>query len=179
MTLRSRNRSRGAVLMGLVVMLALLGLASARVAESATTARQRELEAELLFVGQQYRQALESYYRASPGPVKHLPATLEDLLRDPRFPQPVRHLRRLYLDPMQQEVPWGIVRRGNQIVGLYSQSDRTPLRRSGFAAGLGSFEGASHYAEWRFLFIPRAATGPTTPGLARPSASPTTTSAPP
>ena len=100
--------------MGLVVLLALGGVAVTQFAETAATARQREREAELLWVGQQYRQAIESYYRASPGLNKHLPVSFDELLRDPRFPQPVRHLRRLYPDPMQPEAPWGLLRRGSQ-----------------------------------------------------------------
>lgn len=165
------QRARGVVLMGLVVMLALGGLAVANFTEAAASVRQRELEAQLLWVGQQYRQALESYYRASPGPHKHLPVSLEELLRDSRFPQPVRHLRRLYPDPMQPEVPWGALRRGAQIIGVYSQSDGVPLRRTGFAPGLESFEGAGQYADWRFMFVPRAPTSPAGPAPVRPNAS--------
>ncbi len=150
------RRDRGVVLMGLVVLLALGGWATVLFAESAATARRREREEQLLFVGRQYQAALESYWRASPGPVRHLPATLDDLVRDPRFPNPVRHLRRLYPDPLQPDVPWGLLRRGNQIVGVYSQTDAAPLRRSGFGPGLESFEGAAQYSAWRFLFVPRA-----------------------
>ncbi len=168
--MRRRSSTRGVVLMGLVVLLALAGLALLRFGESAATARQREREAQLLWVGQQYRAALESYYRATPGPVKHLPLTFEELLRDSRFPNPVRHLRQAYPDPMQPEVPWGIVRRGNQIIGVYSQADGAPLRRHGFPPGLESFEGATQYSAWRFLFVPRAAAPATTFPL--PSAKP-------
>jgi len=158
------------VLMGLMVLLALAGLALLQFGESAATARQRERETQLLWVGQQYSAALESYYRASPGPVRHLPVSLDELLRDSRFPNPVRHLRRLYPDPLQPDVPWGLVRRGSQIIGVYSQSDATPLRRAGFGPGLEGFEGASQYAAWRFLFIPRAApsSAPLTPPAAKP-----------
>ncbi len=159
MTTRSPRRSRGIVLMGLMVLLALAGLAVLQFAESAATARQRERETQLLWVGQQYAQALESYYRASPGPVKHLPVTLDELVRDSRFPNPVRHLRKLYPDPLQPEVPWALVKRGNQIIGVSSQSDAAPLRRTGFPPGLEAFTGVGQYSGWRFLFIPRAAIG--------------------
>ncbi|MFT3954428.1 MAG: type II secretion system protein [Piscinibacter sp.] len=155
--MNGRRRSRGVVLMGLVVLLALAGLSLLQFAESVVTSRQREREAQLLWVGLQYRNALESYYRSTPGPVKHLPVSLDELLRDSRFPNPVRHLRKLYPDPLQPELPWALVKRGNQIIGLYSQAEGVPLRRSGFAAGLESFEGAQQYSAWRFLFIPRAA----------------------
>jgi hypothetical protein len=126
----------------------------------------------LLWVGQQFRHALESYYLATPGPAKHLPVHLEDLLRDNRFPQPVRHLRRLYTDPVQPEVPWGVLKRGNQIIGIYSQADGTPFRTTDLGPGLEAAEGARTYADWRFIFIPRAvpATGsPATPAATAPA----------
>lgn len=168
--MKRREAGRGVVLMGLMVLLALAGLALLKFGESAATARQREREAQLLWVGQQYRSALESYYRASPGPVKHLPVSLDELVRDSRFPNPVRHLRRVYPDPLQPDVPWGLVKRGSQIIGVYSQSDAAPLRRTGFAPGLEAFEGAAQYSAWRFLFIPRAAPSavPLTPPAAKP-----------
>lgn len=157
------TRARGVTLIGLMVLLALGGLAAVGYAESAATARQREREAELLWIGRQYRRALESYYLASPGPVKHLPVSLDELLRDSRFPQPVRHLRRLYPDPMQPDMPWGLVRRGSQIIGIYSQADGVPLRRTQLGPGLEAIEGAMSYSDWRFLFLPRAAPGPAAP----------------
>lgn len=166
------HSNRGVVLMGLVVLLALAGLTVLQFAESAATARQREREAQLLWVGQQYLQALESYHRATPGPVKHLPVSLDELLRDSRFPNPVRHLRRLYPDPLQPEVPWGLMRRGNQIIGVYSQSEAMPLRRTGFARGLESFEGATQYSAWRFLFVPRAVTASPSTAAGRPAPAP-------
>ena len=88
--------------------------------------------------GQQYRSALEShYYRASPGPVKHLPVSLDELVRDLRFPEPGA--------PPAQALPPtrcnprcpGPVKRGSQIIGVYSRSDAAPLRRHRFTPGLG------------------------------------------
>jgi type II secretory pathway pseudopilin PulG len=152
---RGTPRPRGVVLLGLVVLLALGGLAALQFGQSAHDARLRDKEAQLLWIGQQFRQALASYYLASPGPAKHLPVRLEDLLRDNRFPQPVRHLRRLYADPIQPDMPWGVLKRGNQIIGLYSQADGTPFRTTNLGPGLEAAEGARSYADWRFMFVPR------------------------
>lgn len=171
-----RPGQRGFVLMGLVVFLALAGLLATRAAESSATARRRAQEDELLWIGQQYQRALASYYGASPGRVKHLPVTLDELLLDTRFPMPVRHLRRAYADPTQPDVPWGIVRQGNQIIGVYSQSDAPTLRRSGFPVALATFEGMEHQSDWRFVFVPRAGGAPATP---RPAGVATTTSTQP
>lgn len=155
---RARRRSGGAVLLGVLVALTLAAMALASYSQSWAAARQRDKEAELLFVGHQYQLALESFYRASPGP-KHLPVKLEDLVRDPRFPQPVRHLRRLYADPIEPATPWGLVRRGAQIVGVYSQAAGEPIKRADFDAGIEHFAGANGYAQWQFVFVPRQPLG--------------------
>ena len=113
--------------------------------------RQREAEAELLWVGQAYRQAIESYWRQSPGPVRALPAQLEDLVHDNRFPQPRRHLRKLYADPVAPEQAWGLVRQGNAVVGVYSTAPGEPFRQDGFDEVNVGFSGARSYADWRFV----------------------------
>jgi len=162
---RRPRPTRGFVLIGLLVLLALSGWSLATYTQGAAAARQRDAELDLLWVGQQYRYAIESYYRASPGPVKQLPVRFEDLLQDPRFPRPVRHLRRLYRDPLTADEPWGVVRLNGQIVGVYSQAAGEPFRRAGFEPELESFAGAASYADWRFIWVPprRAGGGPVPP----------------
>ena len=104
-----------------------------------------------MFVGDQYRRAIESYWRASPGPVKELPRSLDDLLHDRRFPMPVRHLRRAYGDPNDEEANWGIVKVANGIAGVHSTSDAVPLKKTGFPTRYRAFEHATAYRDWRFL----------------------------
>jgi len=145
---------RGFVLVGLLVLLALGGWSLASFTQGAAAARQRDAELDLLWIGQQYRHAIESYYRASPGPIKQLPIRFEDLLQDPRYPQPVRHLRRAYRDPLAADEPWGVVRLNGQIIGVYSQASGEPFRRTDFDPGLESFAGATSYADWRFIWVP-------------------------
>jgi type II secretory pathway pseudopilin PulG len=173
----TRGGHRGFMLIGLLVLLALGGWSLATYTEGAAAARQRDAELDLLWIGQQYSRAIESYYRATPGPIKQLPMRFEELLQDPRYPQPVRHLRRLYRDPLAPDEPWGIVRLNGQIVGVYSQAAGEPFRRAGFDAGLESFTGAASYADWRFIWVPpRQATnhpntpapGPRAPGTTNP-----------
>jgi type II secretory pathway pseudopilin PulG len=145
-------RHGGLVLLGVLLLLVLTGLAALVGAEVWATAVQREREEQLLFVGDQYRRAIESYWVASPGPVKTLPKTLDDLLKDDRFPMPVRHLRRLYRDPLDAQAPWGIVKIGAGIAGVFSTSEAVPLKRSGFPDIYVNFEGAKGYNHWRFVF---------------------------
>ena len=94
--------------------LGVLMLAAAIAAGLAATARpwsmqqQRAREAELLFIGQQFQRAIASYYRAGPSPA--FPRSLDALLKDSRVPFMLRHLRRLYRDPLTGSADWGVVK---------------------------------------------------------------------
>ncbi len=129
--------------------LAALGLSLAGTGQMWHTTAQREKEAELLFVGNQYRRAIASYYQQSPGAAKQFPSKLEDLLDDTRFPTPVRHLRQLYRDPMTGTLEWGLVKVGDRIVGVHSRSDGSALKTS-FAQRDAALVGQLHYAAWVF-----------------------------
>ncbi len=156
---REPCRTRGVMLLGLLLMLMLAAIAAMSAAEVWATTRQREREQELLFVGDQYRRAIRHYYYASPrGQARLLPAKLEDLLDDNRFPQPVRHLRRLYLDPITGSTEWGLVMRGDRIAGVYSMSQAQPLKQAGFDGANAAFEAKASYRDWVFLFMPPRAT---------------------
>jgi type II secretory pathway pseudopilin PulG len=153
MMLRNARRRRfcaGLVLLGVLLLLALAGLAALVGAEVWATAVKREREEELLFIGDQYRRAIESYWRASPGP-KSLPKSIADLLADDRFPMPVRHLRRAYRDPFNSDGEWGLIKFTNGIMGVYSTSEAVPLKRSGFPDRYVQFEGTDAYKHWRFV----------------------------
>lgn len=141
----------GWVLLALLFILAALGAGMAAVGTVWTTVVQREKEAELLFVGEQYRRAIESYQQRGPGSEKPYPPSLEALLQDRRFPMPVRHLRRLYPDPMTGRPEWGLVRDDQGgIVGVHSMADGVPMKTAGFPPVQEGFEAASSYREWVF-----------------------------
>lgn len=126
-----------------------LGLMAAQVGVVWQQAMQREREAELLAVGVEMARALASYKRA--GPQNVFPAKLADLLEDRRFPNPVRHLRRIYRDPFTGQPRWGQVLQGGQIVGLYSLAPGEPIRSHELPPELGDVaEGVRSYAEWVF-----------------------------
>jgi len=145
------GRQTGFTLLGLLFLVTILGLLLAAVGTTWRAAAQREKEAELLFVGDQYRRALASYHRLGPGADKHYPKKLEDLLRDPRFPNTVRHLRRLQPDPVSGG-DWALVRDAEGgIQGVHSTSHATPRKTAGFPREDAAFEGAGSYADWVFL----------------------------
>ena len=55
--------------------------------------------------GNAYQAAIASYYKKD----QRYPASLEALLEDKRYPMPVRHLRKLYADPMTGEPDWMLI----------------------------------------------------------------------
>lgn len=166
-----RPRAAGFTYIGLLIAVAIMGVALAGAGTAWQTVAQREREAQLLFAGEQFRRAIGSYYEASPGPQKQYPASLRDLLADERHPRVKRHLRRVYADPMTRSADWGIVRGpGERITGVYSRSASAPFKRAGFGPGKAEFASASSYADWKFVYSPSdaraAGAAPGTPGAA-------------
>jgi type II secretory pathway pseudopilin PulG len=147
---RGRRQQSGVVLLALLLTIGIGAVAAMAAAESFASARQRENEEELLFIGMQFQNALQSYYAKSPGLGKTMPSTLEQLLQDDRFPNPVRHLRRIYVDPMTGKAEWGIKRLNNRIAGVYSLSTKAPLKRVNFPERFALLEGKDSYADWVF-----------------------------
>jgi hypothetical protein len=145
-------RPQGFVLLWLLFWVAGLGVGMAALGSLWHTASQREKEAELLFVGDQFRQAIEAYHRRSPGGQPRYPARLEDLLQDPRFPQTVRHLRRLYVDPVTGKREWGLIKAADGgIAGVYSLARVPPMKTGGFPARYADFAGRTSLGSWRFM----------------------------
>ena len=146
--------ARGAALMAVLLVLALLGLAQWAVLGAAALDRQREREAELLFIGAQFQRAIRAYVQASPAGAPQWPQRLDDLLADRRFPQPVAHLRRLWRDPFTGRADWVEIRAGNALIGVHSAAQVQPLRQGGVAgpAGGQADEAAARtVADWRFV----------------------------
>ncbi|HEX2648637.1 MAG TPA: type II secretion system protein [Burkholderiales bacterium] len=154
----SGKKQQGYTLLALLLLVALIGFGLAGAGELWSRSAQRERERELLFAGNQIRDAIGRYYLRSPGTAKRYPRRIEDLLQDDRYPVVVRYLRRAYADPMTGSPQWGLIEApGGGIMGVYSLSGAVPLKRAGFAPENKEFEGARRYTEWRFLFNPEAA----------------------
>lgn len=150
-----RNQIRGFAYLGLVVAVAVMGIALAAAGEAWQAAARRDKEQELLFVGNQIRMALAQYYLQAPPQAARHPMSLDDLLRDPRTPGTRRYLRRLYLDPMTGKAEWGLVRGADgAIYGVHSLSPARPLKRAGFSRADQNFAQAASYADWVFMFSP-------------------------
>lgn len=146
-----RRCDAGVVLLALLLALALGGIAMMAAVDVAALTRQRANEQELLFVGDQYREAIRRYYfGAPPGTPRMLPGSIDDLLDDNRYPTPAHHLRRRYADPVTASPEWGEVRIGTRLSGVYSLSERQPVKQQGFTPAYEPFSGKTAYRDWIF-----------------------------
>lgn len=123
--------------------------------ERAAQAVRREREADLLFVGMAYRQAIGQYYEQSPGALKRYPPDLTALLDDVRQSVRRRPLRRLYADPLSGRFEWGLIPSGDGgVMGVYPLSERRPLKTGNFPPELAVLASAETYRDWQFIYLP-------------------------
>ena len=155
------RREQGAALLGILIGVAAMGAGHLALTEHQATQAQREREADLLFIGEQFRRAIESYFLAAPPERRSLPAQFDDLLSDTRSASRRTHLRRLYRDPFTGRTDWGLIRLGDRIIGVHSKATVVPLKRSGFLPGQSGFDRARTVADWRFIYVPMTEGDPT------------------
>jgi type II secretory pathway pseudopilin PulG len=148
----ARARQRGFTYVGLLIAIVIMGLMLTVAGRVWSTTEQRERETQLLWVGHAYRMAIASYYASGHA----YPATLQNLLLDDRSPVPVRHLRRLYPDPVTGAADWLLIPTpgGNGIMGVASSSQRVPIKRKSFEAVDHSFTDTECYCLWQFVYYP-------------------------
>ncbi|MCB1985305.1 MAG: hypothetical protein H6936_07950 [Burkholderiales bacterium] len=177
---------------GFVYLWALFAVTVAGVMMAATgqvwqTKLQREKEQELLFIGDQYRKAIMSYYNNQLTGIRQYPESLEQLLEDKRGPVPIKHLRKIFIDPMTLTDDWGLVEEedipqqqaqgqnntpGNSstigsslsntrkgIIGVYSLSNKKPVKKDNFPEHFAKFSEAKTYQEWKFVHTEQTGSG--------------------
>lgn len=145
------GKQRGFSYLGLLMLVALTGLSAAASVSLGAAAQRRDAEEELLFIGEEFRLAFQSYDQATPNGQPRHPPSLQDLLKDPRFPGTRRHLRQLYTDPITGRSDWVLVMAPEAgIVGVHSASGARPIKSARFPAAFSGFEGATKYSQWVF-----------------------------
>jgi type II secretory pathway pseudopilin PulG len=151
----SGARERGFTYLGLIILLAVIGLAGAASLKIGSLLQRAAAEQELLDIGAAFSDALQSYAAATPPNQPQQPASLQELLKDPRFPFVRRHLRKLFVDPITGKAEWGIVHLGGgetgPVLGVYSLSQAQPLKIGNFDARFQGFDGRRHLSEWKFM----------------------------
>lgn len=149
---RARHSQQGFVYIALLIFVTVVAIGLDAVSEVWVFSAQREREVELLFIGNQYRDAITRYYIESPRGARRFPKQLSDLLEDNRGEDKVRrHLRRPYADPMTGKADWGEVSLADgSIVGVYSRSLDAPIKLSGFKLRDAVFADQTRYTDWVF-----------------------------
>ena len=162
----------------MVFFVAMLGLVGAATLKVDTLLRRAAAEQDLLEIGAAFSEALRSYAAATPRGYPTAPPTLQDLLKDPRFPGTRRHLRKIFVDPVTGKDEWGIVYQGDKVgvLAVYSLSQAQPLKLANFDARFLNFENKEHLSEWKFtatgqgvsVTAPNNIAPPGTPGTPAP-----------
>lgn len=113
---------------------------------------QADREAELIFRGLAYKNAIKRYHTTH----QAFPRALEDLLKDPKRAHK-RYLRVLYPDPVAKgEQQWTLVRAADGgISGVASSGTETPLKQANFSKEMEAFAGAQSYSDWVFEYVPK------------------------
>jgi len=159
---RHVGRDGGFTYLSVIIVVAIIGLVAAASLKLGATVQRSRAEQQLLVIGGAFSDALQSYADATPAGQPPQPPSLKELLRDPRFPTPRRHLRKIFVDPMTGKAEWGIVYLGGTtgVMAVYSLSDARPVKIGNFPARFQSLAGKRKISEWRFV-----ASGPGAPGM--------------
>jgi type II secretory pathway pseudopilin PulG len=143
----AQGREKGFTYLGLIVTVAIIGLVGAATLKVDALLRRAAAEQELLEIGATFSEALRSYADATPrGQPQLPPPSLQDLLKDPRYPGVRRHLRKIFVDPMTGKAEWGIVYANNPngastVMGTGVGNGTGSGAGSGLGSGLGSGAG--------------------------------------
>jgi type II secretory pathway pseudopilin PulG len=155
---RTPRREAGFTYVGLIVLVTIIGLVGAATLKADALLRRAAAEEELLEIGAAFSAALKSYAEVTPPGQPNYPPTLQELLKDPRFPGVRRHLRRIFVDPVTGKAEWGIVHVADQkgVLAVYSLSQARPLKVANFDARFPNFENREHLSEWKFAAVGQA-----------------------
>lgn len=175
--LRIANNQRGAILLLMLVTVTILGLSASIAGSTWTSIVQRAKEEDLLWKGNQIRQAIGTYYegqsqvkeQGAANAPRQFPKSVDDLLQDNRTLTTKRHLRQPYLDPMTGENWEWIKAPAGGIQGVRSTSNKTPFKKDGFIEENKSFVGMWQYRDWEFIYQPKKKKKTTTPGTTPPT----------
>jgi type II secretory pathway pseudopilin PulG len=158
---RHSTHAAGFAFLWMLFAVALLALGLTVGTEVIRSSVQREKERELLFIGHQFRLAIQRYAETQDGGQRKYPPSLEELLRDSRRPGVKRHLRKLFVDPMTGKSEWGLIMLNGGVAGVHSLSDKPPIKIANFEPIDASLTGKTKYSEWIFTFPPDLLVKPT------------------
>ena len=133
----------------LLIGLSVLALSLLKSTDEVATRHRQQQETELLFRGEQIRAAITAYRAVGNGCYA---TGFEQLLEDRRGPKPVHHLRQHYLDPLTQKSDWKMILDADgRWLGVTTQGEGIPLRKTGFVKDAAEFAEARTYEDWKFV----------------------------
>ncbi len=145
--------------MALLAAIVIIGITLGAVARYWSNVSARDKEEELLFRGDQYRNAIESYYYGIPGR-REYPPSIDELVKDSRSAGGKRYLRQKFKDPITGKDFVEIKNEQMRVVGVCSASEKEPIKQANFAEADSAFEGAKKYNDWKFQFNAPVVQGP-------------------
>jgi type II secretory pathway pseudopilin PulG len=138
-----RGSCRGAIYPILLINIAVIGVATAALAQLWSVQVQREKEEELLFRLGEFRRAIQTYRTDH----NRLPKELGDLLQDRSRLQVRRYLRKIYTDPMTGKADWQlklVTDRTGAVSGIQDLNSRSTGKPFRQLAG----KKADSYKDW-------------------------------
>ena len=149
-----RKRGRGFTYLGLMFLIALMGMAAAMASAVWSTTQRRDNERELVFAGRQFAAAIERYRKRSTDAARLYPRSLQELVLDDRGGQVYHHLRRIFVDPITGSRQWGLIQLPDGgIIGVHSLSERVPFERGFVMADFLVPKGSRSYQDWHFVAL--------------------------
>ncbi len=156
---------RGFTYLGVMIFVAFFALLCHASLTLGKVMHRRAAEEALLETGASFSEALTSYARATPRGQSDAPPKVQDLLRDPRLPGNVRHLRKVFMDPLTGSFEWGMELDCDDggILAIYSLSTGRPIKLAGFDDRFADFAGKTTYGAWKFRRADEPATRASAP----------------
>ena len=144
-------KQEGFTLFVLLASIVIIGVSTSIGVKQWKTIVKRDKEAELLFRGNQIRNAIAVYFNR-PG-AKRYPSSLDDLVGDGSNGK--NYLRRFYKDPITNK-DFELLGVNNLILGVRSSSVDIPLKTGHFPEAYQCFEDAETYKDWVFIYASNA-----------------------
>ena len=167
------RRESGFVYLWALFSVVLAGVVMAGVGQVWQAKAQREKEVELLYVGEQFRKAIMSYYNTG---TKQFPETLEELIEDKRAAATKRHLRKIYMDPITNTAEWGIIEEpppgGNTVSGNSPAASQNTTPGNNAVAGSNQASSSNQPSGNSLMPNTGQTSGSTTPNQASNNAAP-------
>ena len=153
---RRFRTSDGFTYLGVLFAVSFIGIGLAAAGTVWSVSAQREKEMQLLFVGQRFRNAIKSYYLHGPAGARQYPQSLDDLVEDRRNGTLLRHIRKVYRDPVTNRQDWSLITTADgAILGVSSSSSKQPIKRANFSVDNQGLTDADCYCDWQFVYLPQ------------------------